>query len=183
MKKLFFGLIGVVVLWIIAIFMDYPVIPYLKTDFYIKGETNPLSKKQDLGELDNTFFGLEIPDYFPENDQSFDLWFLSNGENQRITINNFSFELKDEKGEEKEKLTSILFWDGGSKEELSIDNYSIDKENEYVFIRSVYDVDNLSSFSMTISANFTIDNQLNKITKNLILEKKRTLQWMRFRFH
>lgn len=187
--KTFLTIICLLVIWVIGLFAQLPLIPWIETDYYLAGTNQTLAKGYILKQTDNVIVKIEVPNEFSENDQCFDLWFSSNIGTHSLTVKDFSQTVFDNDNSEIKNQNSYLFWDNGSKEEaFNIDNYEIaysdnyDKK-KYVFFRTVFDIDNVSDFSIKLKTNFYIDNKPNLIDTTLQIEKKHRLTWNKFRVH
>ncbi|MBL7827821.1 MAG: hypothetical protein JNJ57_14415 [Saprospiraceae bacterium] len=177
------------VIWVIGLFAQLPLIPWIETDYYVVGTNQTLANGYVLKQTDNTIVKIVVPNEFSENDQCFDFWFSSNIGTHMLTVKDFSQTVFDKDNAEIKNKNSYLFWDNGSKEKtFNIDNYEIaysdnyDKK-KYVFFRTVFDIDNISYFSMKLMTNFYIDNKPNLINTTLQIEKKHRLTWNKFRMH
>lgn len=132
---------------------------------------------------------IEIPNEFTENDQCFDFWFTSANGTHILTVKDFSQTVFDKDNSIIKSKNSYLIWDNGSKENtFEIDKYAITHsdnydQKKYVFFRTVFNVDNVSDFSIKLKTNFLIDSKSNLIDTTLIIEKKHRLTWNKFRVH
>lgn len=189
LSKTILTLVCLFVIWIIGLFAQLPLIPWIETDYYVSGTNQTLENGFTLNQIDSTFIKIEVPNEFNENDQCFDFWFLSAAGQHTLTVKDFSQTIFDKNNSEVKSKNSYLFWDNGSKEEtFNIDNYEIaHSENyynkKYVFFRTVFNVDNISDFSVKLKTNFIIDNKIKLVDTTLQLEKKHQLTWNKFRVH
>lgn len=191
MKKLFkfvlkgfLFILGLFLIWIVCLFFDLPVIPFNETNYYLKHNENSLNERQIIKTIDSLSIGLEIPNYFEENKQCFDVWFYSEVGNKNLSLESFLFELKDSNGKNEYLIDSILFWDGGSEENtLTIDNYKFNSKNNYVFFRKIYNLNGISDFSIKLNINYSIDSIQYKLDTLLNINKKEKLTWNKFRVH
>ena len=187
--KTFLTIICLLVIWIIGLFAQLPLIPWIETDYYVSGTNQILANGYILKQTDNTIIKIDVPNEFFENGQCFDFWFLSAAGTHTLTVKDFSQTIFDNDNSEIKRKNSYLFWDNGSKEEaFEIDNYEITHsdnydQKKYVFFRTVFNVDNISDFSIKLKTNFYIDNNPNQIDTTLQIEKKHRLTWNRFRVH
>jgi len=187
-----------IVLWIIGLLARLPLIPWIETDYFVTGTTQTLAKGFVLKQPDTTItkgflsvtagsiIKLEAPNEFPEDDQCFDFWFSSAGGKHLLTVNNFSLKIFDSNNSEIKPINSYLFWDDGSKDKtFNIENYSIDTypKNKYVFFRTVFDIDDVGDFSITVKTYYSIDNRADTIDRKLFIDKKHRLTWNEFRVH
>jgi hypothetical protein len=187
--KTFQTIICLLLIWIIGLFAQLPLIPWIETDYYLAETKQTLAKGYILKQTDNVIVKIEVPNEFSESDQCFDFWFSSNIGTHSLTVKDFSQTVFDNDNSEIKNQNSYLFSDNGSKEEaFNIDNYEIaysdnyDKK-KYVFFRTVFDIDNVSDFSIKLKTNFYIDNKPNLIDTTLQIEKKHRLTWNKFRVH
>ena len=175
-------------MWIIGLFNGLPLIPWIETDYFIAGEETTLSEGIVLMDTDSCILRIEVPNYFPENNQCFDIWFNSKRGKQALSVTDFSITAFN-KGNEITKKSSCLFWDNGSKKEtFEIIDYQVEysknyADKKYVFFRTTYDVDDTKRFNFVIKSNFTINDRPFNIHKNLSIEKQHRWTWNEFRFH
>ena len=187
--KTFLTIICLLVIWVIGLFGQLPLIPWIETDYYVVGTNQTLANGYILKQTDNAIIKIEVPNEFSENDQCFDFWFSSATGTHMLTVKGFSQTVFDNDNSEIKRQNAYLFWDNGSKEEtFNIENYEIaHSENydqkKYVFFRTVFDVDNISDFSIKLKSNFYVDNKPNLIDTTLTIEKKHRLTWNKFRVH
>lgn len=178
-----------VVLFITGLFAGLPLIPWVETDYFVKGTNESLAHGVKLKQIDNAIVKIEIPNYFSQNEQSIDTWFASSDSSYTLTIDNFSFEAASRGNNSLKKENSYLFWDNGSKEnDFRIQNYSVTKSNsqlddKYVFLRSVYDLGNVKELVATIKLDVQINGKPENIEQSLPLVKKQKLTWNKFRVH
>ncbi|MEJ8844335.1 hypothetical protein WG954_18210 [Lacibacter sp. H375] len=178
-----------IVIYIVGLFAGLPIIPWIETNYYVKGTNERLSNGITLQQINNAIIKVEIPDYFPQNDQCIDTWFTSSDSSNNLTINNFSFEMQSDEGKPLTRENSYLFWDDGSKENnLTIENYTILKsdtssEDKYVFLRTVYNLDNEKEVTVKLKINYQLNRKTIVLDKNLQLIKKQRLTWNEFRVH
>ncbi len=187
--KTFLTIICLLVIWVIGLFAQLPLVPWIETDFYVAGTNQTLANGYILKKVDDAIIKIEVPNEFSENDQCFDFWFSSAIGTHTLTVQDFSHTAFDKDNSEIKSENSYLFWDNGSKEEtFNIDNYVIGHSDnydhkKYVFFRNVFDVDNISDFSIKLKTTFFIDNKPNLIDTTLQIEKKHRLTWNKFRVH
>tara|TARA_R110002049_G_scaffold147874_1_gene310762 strand:+ start:68 stop:643 length:576 start_codon:yes stop_codon:yes gene_type:complete len=182
--KVFLFFLGLLSIWIVCLFFDLPVIPFNETNYYLKHNENSLNERQIIKTLDSLSIRLEIPNYFEENGQCFDVWFYSDVEKKNLSVDSFLFELKNLSGKDENLIDSILFWDGGSQENTStIDNYKFNSKNKYIFFRKIYNLDGISDFSIKLNINYSIDSIQYKLDTLLNINKKKKLTWDKFRVH
>lgn len=187
--KTFLTIIGLLVIWLIGLFAQLPLIPWIETDYYVAGTNQTLDKGHILKLADNAIMKIEIPNEFTENDQCFDFWFTSANGTHSLTVKDFSQTVFDKDNSIIKSKNSYLIWDNGSKENtFEIDKYAITHsdnydQKKYVFFRTVFNVDNVSDFSIKLKTNFLIDSKSNLIDTTLIIEKKHRLTWNKFRVH
>ena len=187
--KTFLTIICLLVIWVIGLFAQLPLIPWIETDYYVAETNQTLANGYILKQTDGAIVKIEVPDEFFENDQCFDFWFSSATGTHMLTVKEFSQTVFDNDNSEVKRQNSYLFWDNGSKEEtFNIDNYEIAHsdnydQKKYVFFRTVFDVDNISDFSIKLKTSFYVDNKPNLIDTTLTIEKKHRLTWNKFRVH
>jgi hypothetical protein len=187
--KTFLTIICLFIIWIVGLFAQLPLIPWIETDYYIAGTNQTLTSGYILKQADNINIKIEIPNEFLENNQCFDTWFLAANGKHFLTVKDYSQTIFGNHNSKIKSKNSYLFWDNGSKEEtFNIDNYEIAysenyDQKKYVFFRTVFDVDNIRNFSIKIKTNFFIDNKPNIIDTTLEIEKKHRLTWSKFRVH
>lgn len=187
--KTFLTMICLLVIWVIGLFAQLPLIPWIETDYYVAGTNHTLDNGHILKQTENVIIKIEVPNEFSENDQCFDFWFSSTIGTHTLTVNDFSLIAFDNDNSKIKSQNSYLFWGNGSKEEtFNIDNYEIAysdnyDQKKYVFFRTVFNVDDLSDFSIKLKTNFYIDNKPNLIDTSLQIEKKHRLTWNKFRVH
>ena len=188
-KKIFIGTLISIVLWIVGCSAGLPVIPFVETDYYIRQSNRPLANGHAVTKTDNENTKIEIPNYYPDNDQCLDFWFTSSNGKHILSVENFNMTVRDKDGDEIKRLTSYLFWDDGSEDEkFSINNYEIENtgthdQNKYVFFRTVFDLSGESYFSITINTDYSVDSVRRQIDETFDLTKKRKLTWNKFRVH
>ena len=187
--KTFLTIICLLVIWVIGLFAQLPLIPWIETDYNVAGTNQTLANGYILKQTDNALIKIEVPNEFFENDQCFDVWFSSANGTHILTVKDFSQTVFEGDNSEIKSENSYLFWDNGSKEEtFNIDNYKIFHSDnydhkKYVFFRTVFNVENISDFSIKLKTNFFIDNKPNLIDTTLQIEKKHRLTWNKFRVH
>ena len=187
--KTFLTIICLLLIWVIGLFAQLPLIPGIETDYFIAGTNQTLANGYILKHTDNAIIKIEVPNEFSENDQCFDFWFSSAIGTHTLTVKNYSNTAFDIDNSEIKRENSYLFWDNGSKEEtFNIDSYVIVHSDnydnkKYVFFRNVFNVDNISDFSIKLKTNYFIDNKPNLIDTTLQIEKKHRLTWNKFRVH
>ncbi|WP_461787755.1 hypothetical protein [Pedobacter sp.] len=187
--KTFLTIICLLVIWIIGLFAQLPLIPWIETDYYVAGTNQTLANGYVLMQTDKALVKIEVPTEFPENDQCFDFWFSSANGTYILTVKDFSQTLFDKSNSKIKIKNSYLFSDNGSKEEaFNIDHYEITHsdnydQKKYVFFRNVIDLESISDFSIKIKTNFYIDSKPNLIDTTLTIEKKHRLTWNKFRMH
>ena len=178
-----------VVLYIAGLFAGLPLIPWVETNYFIEGTNESLSNRVTLKQIENAKIQVEIPNYFSQNDQCIDTWFASSDSSYTLTINNFSFEAVSTEGNALKRENNYLFWDNGSKEnDFKIQNYTVAKSNnqqddKYVFLRNVYDLDNVKELTATIKFDVQINGKHESVEQSLPLVKKQKLTWNKFRTH
>ena len=188
-KKIIIGTLISVVLWIAGCSAGLPVIPFVETDYFISQSDKVLADGHTVTKTHNENTKIEIPNYYPDNDQCLDFWFASSNGKHILTVEKFKMTVMDKDGHEIERLTSYLFWDDGSEEEkFSINNYEIENtathgQDKYVFFRTVVDLSGESNFSINIKADYSVDSEQKQIDKTLDLTKRRKLTWNKFRVH
>mgnify|MGYP003575478265 FL=1 len=189
LRRTFLAVSITFVLWLIGLFAQLPVIPFIETNYLLSETNDILSKGIELGRTDKLIIKLEIPDYYPEKDQCFDTWFSSRSGQHTLTVSDFSITVFDRNDSEISKQNSYLFWDNGSKDEaFKIENYVIAKldttfHNKYVFFRSVYNMADGKEFKVQIKANFILDGVNSDLDKRLSITKRHRLTWNKLRAH
>ena len=188
-KKIIIGTLTTVTLWVAGCSVGLPVIPFIETDYFVSQSDKPLADGYTVTTSDNENTKIEIPNYYPDNDQCLDFWFTSSNGKHILTVEDFKMTFKDKDGKEIKRLTSYLFWDDGSEDEkFSINNYEIEKtgthdQDKYVFFRTVVDLSGESNFSINIRADYSVDSEQRQIDKTFDLTKRRKLTWNEFRVH
>lgn len=188
-KRIIIGTLITILIWMIGCSTGLPVIPFVETDYFVIESSTPLADGHIVTKTDDEITKIEIPNYYPDNEQCLDFWFTSSNNKHLLTVENFKMTVKDNKGNEIERLTSYLFWDDGSEDEkFSINNYEIEKtgthdQDKYVFFRTVVDLSGESNFSISIKADYYVDGVQRQIDKTFELKKRRELTWNEFRVH
>lgn len=173
-----------IILWIVGVFFDLPLIPINETNYYTEKNNISLNERQIIETNDSLKIGVEIPNYFTENEHCFDFWFFIEEGEKNISVSDFSVKLKDRTGNEKKEIKSILFWDGGSNESsLDVINHKLNSDSKYLFFRKVYNTNKLENFSITLSVEYQIDNIQFKIDTLMNITKKEKITWNKFRVH
>jgi hypothetical protein len=177
------------VLWIVGLFAQLPLIPFIETD-YILSETNDTLGKGVLVKEENGLnIKIEVPSYFPEKEQCFDTWFTSTKGQHILSVSNFSIKAFRSDNSEIIKGSSYLFWDSDGKDEtFSIDDYEIAKsdtfdKSKYAFFRSEFNVDKESDFSLLIKATYSLDDIQGSVERKMSITKKHRLTWNKLRAH
>ena len=177
------------VLWLVGLFAQLPLIPFIETDYILSETNDTLGKGVLLNEENGLNIKIEVPNYFPEKGQCFDTWFTSTNGQHTLTVSNYSIEAFTSDNTEIEKNNSYMFWDDGSKNEtFSIQNYQIVKSDtvnnrKYVFFRSVFNIDNESDFSILIKAKYSLNNFADSIERKMSITKKHRITWDKLRAH
>jgi hypothetical protein len=187
LKRVSIGILIFLVLWTVGCSVGLPVIPIVETNYFISESSKPLADGYILKHSYREITKLEIPNYFPVNDQCLDFCFKSSMGKHLLTVNNFKMTVKNNDETEMEKLNSYLIcYDGSEDKKFSISNYYIentgDKDN-YVIFRTVVDLSRESKFSINIKADYYVDSVESKIDKTFNLEKKTILTWNEFSVH
>jgi hypothetical protein len=183
-KTILIGLLFAFLLWVVGCSAGLPVIPFVETDYFIDNSPVPLAHGFTITNTDDEVTELEIPDYFPDDDQCLDFWFKTSQGTHLLNVEEFRLKVFDENGNEIKPWNSYLFWNGGSEDEkFSIDDYEIDDAEKYVFFRTAVDLSSESSFSVAIEAKYTIDNKMRNISATYDLEKIKRLTWNELRAH
>src|SRR6187431_3152047 len=118
-----------IVIWVIGLCARLPLIPWIETDYFIKGTNQTLADGFNLKQSDNTIIKIEIPNEFSEKEQCFDFWFLSSQGKHLLTVNDFSLKTFENNNSEIRRDNSYLFWDNGSKDEtFMIQDYEIEAD-------------------------------------------------------
>jgi len=183
------AIITLVILYIAGLFAGLPIIPWFETNYFIKGTNERLENGVTLRQIDNAIIKIEIPNYFPPKDQCIDTWFASSDSSYILTIDNFSLEAVSVENKVLIRENSYLFWDNGSKEnDFTIQKYTVAKsdtqmKDKYVFLRSVYDLNNTEELIAKIKIYFQINGKAESIEQSLPLVKKQKLTWNKFRVH
>ncbi|MES2765813.1 MAG: hypothetical protein V4642_08095 [Bacteroidota bacterium] len=184
--RIFFLSASILVLGVIGLFAQ---IPWIETNYYLISTNQKIADGITLDTVENIIIKLEVPDYFPENDQCFDVWFSAMQGDNTLSVGNFSFKLFKRDNSEFKKENSYLFWDKGSREEsFKIENYKLSKPNNsdkenYVFFRTAFDLDKISNFYVTIRADLILNGKPYSLDKKLLIEKKKQLVWRKFKVH
>ena len=177
------------VLWIVGLFAQLPLIPFIETDYVLIETNDTLGKGVLVKEKSGLNIKVEVPSYFPEKEQCFDTWFTSTNGRHTLTVPNFSITALSSDNKEIFKSNSYLFWDDGSKDEaFSIDGYEISKSDsfdssKYVFFRSVFDVAQERDFVVLIKAKYSVDNVSDSVERKMSIIKKHRLTWNKLRAH
>jgi hypothetical protein len=173
--------------WVIAVFSMLPVIPFVETEYSVDGEVLPVEGFIVSG-INPEVTRIEIPDYFPGNDQCVDFWFTALEGKHILTVTAFDMTAYDEAGQEIERDNAYLFWAGGSEEEqFQIENYPLESSapgpGQYVYFRSVFDLSNEDHFVLHVESTYTIDGENRHIDKKFDVRKNKKLTWNEFRVH
>ena len=72
--KTFLTIIGLLLVWVIGLFAQLPLIPWIETDYYVAGTNQTLANGYILKQTDGVIVKIEVPNEFFENDQCFDFW-------------------------------------------------------------------------------------------------------------
>jgi hypothetical protein len=180
---------GLAIIWIIGIIAGFPLIPSSETIYYVNETEETLASGLVLNQTDSTIIKLEVPNYFLENDQCFDVWFSSTKGKQILTIKDFSVQAFVADQKELSKENTFLFWDNGNKENtFLVENYQISKassstNDKYVFVRTVFDTEKVEQFSLVIKLNYSL-NHKNYIVEQIInVKKEHKLIWNSLKAH
>jgi hypothetical protein len=188
-RRIFLIIISIFFLWVIGIFAQLPLMPFIETNYFIKEKDLNLSKGVTIEQSKKTTIKIEIPNYFPEGNQCFDIWFSSTNGEHNLSVTKFSFKISTIDNIELERESLYLFSDKRSKDETStIENYSIEKheieeDNNYVFFRTVYNVETINNLNIFVLADYSIDNETYSMNKKIEIIKKRRLTWNKLKAH
>ena len=80
------------VLWLVGLFAQLPLIPFIETDYILSETNDTLGKGVLLNEENGLNIKIEVPNYFPEKGQCFDTWFTSTNGQHTLTVSNYSIE-------------------------------------------------------------------------------------------
>jgi len=171
------------------IFLSFLALILIVTRYFVEGGDSTLADGLVINQNDSLITTIEVPSYYPEDNQCFDFWFLSKKGTHLLTVNDFSLIAHDTKNNMIKKRNSYLFWDDGSKEETYwIKNFELSQDkkydkDKYIFFRTVFDVDNNDDYSLQIRTNYSIDSTLFFVDTTIMIKKNHRLTWSKFRVH
>ncbi|WP_288955844.1 hypothetical protein [uncultured Polaribacter sp.] len=172
-------------MWIVSLFFGLPLLPYMETNYYLKEDKISLNKKKILKINDSISLGIEIPNYFPEEDQCIDFWFFNEAKQRSLNIKNFALTLKNLK-KEKQLIEKdiIIFWDGGYNENKpEVKNFILNKGCKYIFIRNIYDLNKAKKSQVHIKLNYFVNRVEYKFDTIINITKEKELTWNKLRAH
>jgi lipopolysaccharide assembly outer membrane protein LptD (OstA) len=182
-------LAGLAIIWIIGLFAGFPLIPSTETIYYVNESEQTLASGFVLNQTDSTIIKLEVPNYFLENDQCFDVWLSSTKGEHILSIEDYSLQGFITEQKELPKENTFLFWDNGNKENtFTVDNYKISKaasstNDKYVFIRTVFDTEMAEQFTLVLKINYQLNQKNNLIEQKINVKKEHTLNWNSLKVH
>jgi|GEM_PF-2452256 len=180
---------GLAIIWIIGLFAGFPLIPSTDTVYFVNETEQTLASGLVLNQTDSTIIKLEVPNYFLENDQCFDVWFSSTKGEHILSIKDYSLQGFITEQKELPKENTFLFWDSGNKENtFMVDNYKISKavsstNDKYVFIRTVFDTEMAEQFTLVLKINYHLNHKNYLIEQKINVKKEHTLTWNSLRVH
>jgi hypothetical protein len=180
---------AICMLWIIGVFAMLPVIPFIEANYFLEGSDGPLDIGFNVTHTSTELTRIEIPSYYPNNNQCLDFWFESANGKHLLTVNNFTMTLKNKNNSEIKRMNSFLFWDEGSEDEkFSIKEYEIERTDsydtdKYVFFRTAFDLSDEGSFTMYVKADYLLDGIQRDLDRSFKVVKKKKLRWSEFRVH
>jgi hypothetical protein len=183
------ALIVATIIYAVGLLMGLPLIPIVKTDYFVNGTNQAIASGLILKQTDNCAITLNEPNKISDNEQSISIAISSKDGQHDLTINDFSLTVFYADQREIKKENTFLNSDNES-EIVSFTNrkYLIAKSeppeiDKHVYILNVFNTDELDNFKISIKLTCTIDNITYLIKQKLELNKKQSLTWIKFKLH
>lgn len=192
--KLILIIFCLVVLWIIGLFAQLPLIPWIETDYFLIDTKTRLANNVSIKQKDNMKITLEIPNIFGEGNQSLQIQFSSIMGKHLINVNPFSMKVYDSRNIEIKPKSSYLICNDSTKAEtFKIKDYEIADDtvygntayskDKYLIFQSSFDLRNVKQLSIDIQIKYSLDNKPDSINGRYLVEKEHRLTWNQLRFH